>query len=508
MSGTIPAAFEPAVPSPNASGAPPLGRPNTVAAAFLVTLVALADFLFWAHEPGINLLLFFVALDVAIVIAHRDRLANRQAVLLVLAALLATAPLVEKVTPWGFLAASGGSELLALGLSGQLRAFEDWAGSLVRFGLLAPFRLAGDAISGAVGAINKRFGALGRRLTAWLVPLLLAAVFAALFVTANPVIELGLKAIRLEQVFEALRPARVFLWCSVAAFAWAFLVIRLAELPRVVELQGPVRPTPEGILFGSDAILNALVLFNAMFAVQTAMDLLFLWGGVRLPDGLTYAAYAHRGAYPLIVTALLAAAFVLVAMRRNGPGDGSPLIRVLVYAFVAQNIWLVVSSLLRLSLYVEEYGLSVMRLAAGIWMVLVAVGLALIVARIFFHRSNRWLVTCNLVALAAVVWGLAWFDTPAFIARYNVEHSLEVSGHGQPLDLAYMRRLGPAAIPALDAYVRSTGPAGEGAATLRQHFAARVEGALIDWREWSWRDQRLRDYLAEVLPATPPSAIQ
>jgi hypothetical protein len=509
MSGAIPESLEKAFRPPEALGAPPLGKRAAASAALLVALLVLADFLFWNHRPGINLFLFFVALDVAIVIAYRARLTNRQAALLGLAALIAAAPLAENVTPWAFIVASGGSALLALGLSGQLRAFEEWAESFLRFGLMAPFRLASDAVVGASAAAGLRFGGrLVRLLSAWLVPLLLAAVFAALFVVANPVIELGLEAIRLEQLLEALRPARVFLWCVVAAFAWAFLRVRLANLPRLLEVQGPKLPRPDGVFFGGDAIRNALVLFNAMFAVQTVMDLMFLWGGVRLPEGLSYAAYAHRGAYPLIVTALLAAAFVLVAMRRNGPGDRSPLIRNLVYVFVAQNIWLVISSMLRLGLYVEEYGLSGMRLAAGIWMVLVAAGLALIATRIYFNRSNRWLITCNLVALTAVIWGLAWFDAPAFIARYNVEHSLEVSGRGQPLDLVYMRQLGRGAIPALDAYIAVVGSGGEEAVTLRQYLAGRVDGSTIDWREWGWRDQRLRDYLARVLPAATPGAMQ
>ena len=34
---------------------------------------------------------------------------------------------------------------------------------------------------------------------------------------------------------------------------------------------------------------------------------------MRLPDGMTYANYAHRGAYPLMLTGLLAGAFALVA---------------------------------------------------------------------------------------------------------------------------------------------------------------------------------------------------
>ena len=94
----------------------------------------------------------------------------------------------------------------------------------------------------------------------------------------------------------------------------------------------------------------------------------------------------HRGAYPLIVTALLAAAFVLVAMRpgarRSAPAD--PLARS--FSVVAQNVLLVISSILRLDLYVEIYSLTYWRVAAFIWMMLVAIGLLLIVARIALGR--------------------------------------------------------------------------------------------------------------------------
>ena len=58
-----------------------------------------------------------------------------------------------------------------------------------------------------------------------------------------------------------------------------------------------------------------------LFAVQTNLDVTFLWGNAALPADITYAAYAHRGAYPLILTALLAAGFVLVAMRPGGPAE-------------------------------------------------------------------------------------------------------------------------------------------------------------------------------------------
>ena len=156
--------------------------------------------------------------------------------------------------------------------------------------------------------------------------------------------------------------------------------------------------------FGAATILRSLLLFNLLFAVQTILDMAYLWGNVTLPADISYASYAHRGAYPLIVTALLAAGFVLIAMKPGGAAERSKVIRPLVYLWVAQNVLLVASSILRLDLYVQIYLLTWWRIAAFVWMVLVAFGLILIVARIALNRSDEWLIRANLVTLTATLY--------------------------------------------------------------------------------------------------------
>ena len=156
-------------------------------------------------------------------------------------------------------------------------------------------------------------------------------------------------------------------------------------------------------LFGVQAMTRSLILFNVMFALQSGLDLTYLWGGASLPNGMTYAYYAHRGAYPLIATALLAAGFVLIAMRPGGPAEQSRLIRPLVLAWIGQNILLVISSIFRLDLYVAAYSLTHLRLAAFIWMGLVAAGLVLMLVQIKLRKPNSWLISANAVSLALVL---------------------------------------------------------------------------------------------------------
>jgi hypothetical protein len=298
----------------------------------------------------------------------------------------------------------------------------------------------------------------------------------------------------------------------IACLTWPFLHLRR---PR----KTPQRPTPAfasrkdhdvGSLLGRDAVLRSLVLFNTLFALQTSLDIAYLWGGLTLPAGLTYAAYAHRGAYPLLVTALLAAGFVLVAMRPGGPAEDSRYIKPLVLIFVAQNVLLVLSSIFRTALYVDAYSLTELRLAAMIWMALVTVGLMLIVVQIVLRKSNIWLLDANALAAAATLYACCFINFPHIVASYNVAHCAETSGAGPALDLYYLYSLGPQAIPAYDRYVRLHAErAGAGrppGSELINRAAARSAVTDIDWRSWTFRGWRLKRYF-DTYPqgATPMS---
>ena len=102
----------------------------------------------------------------------------------------------------------------------------------------------------------------------------------------------------------------------------------------------------------------------------------------------------------------------------------------------------------RLKLYVEVYTLTHWRVAAGIWMLIVAIGLGLIVWRIS-ERSNAWLLAANVCTAAAILYLCAFCNFNGGIAWFNVTHSREVTGQGAPLDAAYLADLGPDALPAV-----------------------------------------------------------
>ena len=274
-------------------------------------------------------------------------------------------------------------------------------------------------------------------------PVLGSAVILVLFAAANPLIERALSTMMPEawSIFTLL--ARAMIWSLCFVMAWCLLRPSLAKhlLPPIASSSERVLP---GVSVASVAI--SLVLFNLIFAAQNLLDAAYLWGLAAMPDGLTMAQYAHRGAYPLIVTALLAALFVLVALRPGSETARSDGIRMLVTLWIAQNIFLVVSSMLRTIDYVEAYSLTRLRVAALAWMALVAFGLAAICWRTLHGRSAAWLINVNMGAAGLVLTAGCFVDLGALAAQWNVEHAREVGGAGAALDLCYLDQLGSSAV--------------------------------------------------------------
>jgi hypothetical protein len=331
---------------------------------------------------------------------------------------------------------------------------------------------------------------------ALIMPLVGGAVFLALFAMANPIIAGGLGDIRLP----SFNLGRTLFWGFVATSVWA--VFRPRRRPRW--LRGTTHHIRViGFEPGLASLVMSLVVFNAVFALQNGLDIAFLWSGARLPADLTLAEYAHRGAYPLIATALLAGLFVLIALRPGSASARTPAVRWLVVAWVAQNVFLVASSILRTLDYVDAYSLTRLRIAALAWMGLVALGLVLICWRMLRDLSAAWLINANALATALVLLAASVTDLGSVAAAWNVRHAREVGGHGVELDLCYLRRLGPSAlVPLAELEQRPLPPIFAGRVRgVRAQTMNKVVYAQSDWRGWTWGNARRLARAQAILPA-------
>lgn len=491
----------------------PTGR-LTIQLGAAALIVAVADTLFYGHRPGISLALFLAVLAAASACLNRIRAepARRWRAALILAAGLV--PVVEDVN-W----LSATIALLATAMCARMLSeardigWEQYLRASLRLPIKGIFRLPGDLARANRHRIRRgrRTGAIAG-LLGWTLPVLLCAVFVSLFVSANPLLERWASRIDIVSILAELVSGRSIFWAMILCLTWPLLRMRSLRRRQRTAVVPPAVSTALNPLdpLSDRTVRRCLILFNALFAVQTAMDIVYLWGGANLPEGMSHAAYAHRGAYPLVVTAQLAAAFVLVAMRPEGSSARDPRIRPLILVWVGQNILLVLSALLRLDLYVGAYSLTVLRVAAFVWMLLVMTGLVLILVQILWRKGIGWLLSANALALALTLYAYSVVDTAVVIANFNFRHSYEMRGEGPPIDIAYLRSLGPGVIPAIDRYVPRVIAAGRTATYSRWNrdnrtavywrddLAGRHFRTQAGWRSWSFREWRLSRYLADT----------
>lgn len=409
-------------------------------------LVVLADVTFYqgGHSHG-WLGLFGAVLALAAGLALPALRRDRRALLALGVALAMAAAMAIDATTLPFLLF-----WIAMGLAILLPStgqFDDswrWAQRLFAHGFKALFGPLIDLFKLARTYRRKPAAVRGLHqiLPALVLPLAGSAVILLLFASANPVIQRFFASLSIS-VPTDIAFERLAFWAVVTVIVWGVLRPRRTR-PYFGTFDGSGDLAMPGISPAS--VLISLLAFNALFAMQNAMDLAWLWGLLPLPEGMTLANYAHRGAYPLVATALLAALFVLVTLRPGSQTAASPLAQRLVILWIAQNLVLVASAMLRLYDYIDAYSLTRLRIAALAWMVLVAAGLGLILWRLLKEKSAPWLINANCAAAAALLCGYAFVDTGEVAAQWNVRHALEVDGSGAGIDLCYMAELGTSSL--------------------------------------------------------------
>lgn len=463
---------------------------------WLLPLIILADWLFWGYGAGISLSLFAVAIVCAAIVVRWRAATPSECFKALAVSLVSVLPSVLATGFFSVMFLILGTMAASLMLHNRLTTrFAQNVKTFVHFTLCGPFWIIIDTF-----AVRKALSAdlpMKRFLNGWALPAGLGLIFLSLFVQANPVFEGVFTVFFNFQWLPDVNVGRVLFWLGLLILLWPYL--NMASGATHPKIENHIeRKTPSWL--AQDTIRNALLVFNVMFAAQTLLDLTYLWSGVSLPDGMSYAEYAHRGAYPLLATALLAGIFMLCATIFEPLGSGN---RRLLYVWIAQNAALVLSSVIRLELYVAFYSLTYLRVAAFIWMGLVAVGLVLIAVRISQDRANGWVLK-RIASVATIVLYICCFvNFASLIANYNVTHSKEISGTGLPLDRLYLCNLGPEAYPAADRFFAQTNLTVDGF-----HAPGNKPGWLFErflhqnqnWREWGFRDALLSSYLHQTYP--------
>ena len=328
-------------------------------------------------------------------------------------------------------------------------------------------------------------------------PLLL--LFGGLFVAADAVFKRILSAaVPSIDSSLVLRSAIVFTWAWVAGGLLRDLLAPREER-RLVRADA-FASRGLSLRLGALEINVALAILDLLFLAFVLVQLRYLFGGKGLIETqahLTYAEYARHGFFELVtVTALTLPVLLLGDWMLRGEGRGRRVFRWLAAALLVLLGVVIASALQRMRLYVQQYGLTELRLYATgviVWLAVVCAWFAVTVLR---GRRHAFAVGALATGFAAT-FALNVLNPDALIVRTNVTRPA--------VDVSYLAGLSDDAVPALLGRMSSLAP------QQRRLVARRLlrrDVAIGDWRSWnrsrSGAARALRDHRGELLRLAGP----
>lgn len=209
-------------------------------------------------------------------------------------------------------------------------------------------------------------------------------------------------------------------------------------------------PSEASVLYAS-----FLSVLNLLFLGFIGFQFVYFFGGQGIVEsyGLTYASYAREGFFQLFTVSVIVFAIVYgVGFLTRWK---SLVVRLLSLALIVQSWIVIASAMKRLTLYIDAYGLSVLRWWAFAGLIVAAVALlvlaAWIVARGSFEAMTKTLALGSLYVFA----GLLLFNHESFIVSWNASRG--ASELVAP-DFLYPLQLSSDAIPAYVDWLKGQSP--------------------------------------------------
>ena len=305
-------------------------------------------------------------------------------------------PLLCAFTAQAIFAVTGQNEADSLSGKGVWEGFRRFFVSLFRH-VPAPFRYAGRAF------LREKHKGLGLGL---IIAVPVVAVVLLLLGSADAVFGGFLTG------FGDLFVNANFLWDLIWRLGFSLLLFSLlfSALAARKELRQPDPVDPPSTVF--TVVLGALAIIYAVFGYVQIKYFLLESGNALINN---YSEYARTGFFQMIFVAAITVAVELPALTLGKTGKA---VRILCAAVSVLTLLIDVSAFLRLRLYIQAYGLSMLR-AMSLWAILMVAVLLLIL----IVRCAKPEIKVSRVVTAALIsgWILFNFSNPNYrIAVYNV----------------------------------------------------------------------------------------
>jgi hypothetical protein len=197
--------------------------------------------------------------------------------------------------------------------------------------------------------------------------------------------------------------------------------------------------------FAGILLLSSL---NGLLLIVNILDLGYLINR-QLPQGISYSDFIHQGVGMLILSIILAISIILYFFRRELNFSNNKWLKIFAYAWITQNLFMVLSNVSRNSMYIEAYGLTEKRIGVYFYLLLAAIGLVTTLIKIYKKQNNAYLMRSTstvffviLLVSCAINWDniITRHDLARYDANTNFNYLNDLSYTNIPQMLDYVEK--------------------------------------------------------------------
>ena len=222
---------------------------------------------------------------------------------------------------------------------------------------------------------------------------------------------------------------------------------------RQVQAEAPLITVREPKKTGPVTAITVTSVVTLLYLVFSVVQILFLFtGSFELPKGISYAEYARRGFFQLLVVSVMNLAVVLILKKHI---EKSRVLNAILLVICFCTYIMIASSAIRMIMYIQAYNLTMYRISvlfALLTLAVLLVGVIILVVKDDFSFRRFCVVAVSIIYIP-----FAFLNADAQIARFNLANnnairSADTSRRNYHYDFYYISGLSTDAAPAIREY--------------------------------------------------------
>lgn len=389
----------------------------------VLCLTILYSILFYHQHAGINFIFFTLAALAFFFFQDKSALKNKSVLLLSIGAILSAVFVFahnSNLAMWTNIVTL--FLLPGVFINKRSSILIDF-GSSVYSSFVSPAYMIIDAVESSK---NREKGNTFLRMLKYLVPVFFVVIFFFIFRAMNPLFEVAT-----EDIADFISISWFFFTVGGLLLVYAFYnqqrSKKLDGWEREWKMQLVEQDTPEPKWNEGVAFILLFVVLNIMLLLVNSMDVNYLYLGAGMPEGIDHKQFVHKGVGMLILSILLGISILLYFFRGYlNFGKYKGFLKVLAILWVLQNTFMVVSTAIRNTMYVDAALLTYKRIGVYFWLFFALLGLITLFIKLYKNKSIWYLARYNFTILYVVLLFSSALDWDMVISNFNISRAKQM----------------------------------------------------------------------------------